>query len=266
MSSIKEQVRLAAVGDIHCKKDSRGLLQPHFTGIGDRADVLLLCGDLTDYGLPEEAEILVKEIMSVVRIPVVAVLGNHDMESNATEEVVAILTRGGISVLDGTAVEIHGIGFAGVKGFCGGFGRKMLEPWGEPIIKSYVREAVDETLKLEMALAKLRTPRRVAVLHYAPIEATVEGEPKEIYPFLGSSRLEDPLNRHEVDVVFHGHAHRGSPEGKTRAGVPVHNVAMPLLRRVQPDQAPIKIVTISAEPPVDRRSNLPPTPFVAANP
>ena len=165
----------------------------------------------------------------------------------------AILTRGGITVLDGTAIEIHGIGFAGVKGFCGGFGRKMLEPWGEPIIKAYVREAVDETLKLETALAKLRTPRRVAVLHYAPIEATVEGEPKEIYPFLGSSRLED-------------HAHRGAPEGKTRAGVPVHNVAMPLLRRHQPEQPPIKIVTISAEPPVDRRSNLPPTPFVAASP
>jgi Icc-related predicted phosphoesterase len=266
MSNVKEQVRLAAIGDIHCRKDSRGTLQPHFTGIGDRADVLLLCGDLTDYGLPEEAEILVKEIMGVVRIPVVAVLGNHDLESNATEEVVSILTRGGITVLDGTVIEIHGIGFAGVKGFCGGFGRRMLEPWGEPIIKAYVREAVDETLKLESALAKLRTPKRVALLHYAPIEATVEGEPKEIYPFLGSSRLEDPLNRYDVEVAFHGHVHRGSPEGKTRAGVPVHNVAMPLLRRLQPDQPPFKFVTVSPEANPDRRSNLPPMPFVATSP
>src|SRR5688572_24167966 len=177
--------RVAAVGDLHCTKASAGSFAPWLEGVSQHADVLLLCGDLTDYGLPEEAHVLVKEIMSVVRIPVLAVLGNHDVESGMVDEVTSILTAGGIAMLEGNPVEIQGVGFAGVKGFCGGFGRRMIEPWGESIFKSFAREAVNEGLKLESDLAKLRTPQRVAVLHYSPIETTVEGEPREIYPFLG---------------------------------------------------------------------------------
>lgn len=263
-TTTKDTLTLAAVGDIHCRKDSQGSIYPIFAGLQGRVDVVLLCGDLCDYGLPEEASILVKEITAGIKVPIVAVLGNHDYESGQGEEVTKILTDGGISVLNGTAVEIMGVGFAGVKGFCGGFGRRTLEPWGEAIVKQFVREAVDETLKLESALAKLRTPQRVALLHYAPIEATVEGEPKEIYPFLGTSRLEDPLNRYDVALAFHGHVHRGSPEGRTRAGVPVYNVALPLLRRVLPEQPPVRIVTIPIVPDGSRRSYAPAAPTVSA--
>jgi Icc-related predicted phosphoesterase len=147
-------------------------------------------------------------------------------------------------VLDGTAVEVLGIGFAGAKGFAGGFGERALQSWGEEPVKAYVRAAIEETLKLESALARLRTPGRVAVLHYAPIGGTVDGEPSEIYPFLGSSRLEEPLNRYRPSVVFHGHAHRGQPEGTTATGVPVYNVALPLLRRRFPEQPPFRVVEV----------------------
>jgi Icc-related predicted phosphoesterase len=147
-------------------------------------------------------------------------------------------------MLDGTAVEVQGIGLAGVKGFAGGFGQRALEPWGEQTIKQFVREALDETLKLESALARLRTGTRIAVLHYAPVVSTVEGEPLEIYPFLGSSRLEEPLNRYPVTAVFHGHAHRGALEGKTRGGIPVYNVALPLLRRSYPNQPPFRVLDV----------------------
>lgn len=248
MSTPKTSLTIAAIGDLHCRKGSQGTFHPLFAQIAGQADVIVLCGDLTDLGLPEEAQILAKEIGSAVNVPVLAVLGNHDHESGNPGEVVKILAGAGITLLDGEAVEIHGVGFVGAKGFCGGFGRHTLEPWGEDILKRYVREAVDETLRLESALAKIRTPRRVAVLHYAPIEATVEGEPREIYPFLGTSRLEDPLDRYEATVAFHGHAHRGSLEGKTRGGVPVFNVAMPLLRRSFPDRPPFKLYTVPVEP------------------
>jgi Icc-related predicted phosphoesterase len=148
-------------------------------------------------------------------------------------------------VLDGTAVEAQGVGFAGAKGFPGGFGARALQAWGEAPVKAFVAAAVEETLKLESALARLRTPGRVALLHYAPIGATVDGEPVEIYPFLGSSRLEEPINRYRPDVVFHGHAHRGQLEGATAAGVPVYNVALPLLRRRFPDRPPFRVVEVS---------------------
>ena len=237
----KQAVRLAAVGDLHVKKTSQGQLAPLFATVNERADVLLLCGDLTDYGLPEETQILAKELTSVVRIPIVAVLGNHDYESGQQREVCRILTDVGVRVLDGEAVEIGGIGFAGVKGFPGGFGRGTLGAWGEPGVKAFVKEAVDEAMKLESALARLRTPQRVAVLHYSPIQATVEGEPPEIFPYLGTSRLEGPLNRYPVNVVFHGHAHHGSLEGRTTLGTPVFNVAMPLLMRAFPDKPPFRV-------------------------
>jgi Icc-related predicted phosphoesterase len=242
----KQAVRLAAVGDLHVKKTSQGQLAPLLAPVNERADVLLLCGDLTDYGLPEETQILAKEL-SVVRIPIVAVLGNHDYESGQQQEVCKILTGAGVRVLDGEAVEIDGIGFAGVKGFPGGFGRGTLGAWGEPGVKAFVKEAVDEAMKLESALARLRTPQRVAVLHYSPIRATVEGEPPEIFPYLGTSRLEGPLNRYPVNVVFHGHAHHGSLEGHTALGTPVFNVAMPLLTRAFPDKHPFRVFELPAE-------------------
>ena len=239
-------MRLAAVGDTHIRKNSQGTLQPLLAAVNETADVLLLCGDLTDYGLPEEAHVLAKELMAV-RIPIVGVLGNHDYESGQEKEVCKILSDAGMHLLDGETVEINGVGFAGAKGFIGGFGRATLGQWGERAIKAFVQEAIDEAMKLESALARLRTPQRVAILHYSPIRATVEGEPTEIMAYLGTSRLEEPLNRYPVNAVFHGHAHHGSPEGRTSTGIPVFNVAMPLLRAAFPDHAPVRIVEIPTE-------------------
>ena len=243
MASMKEKVRIAAVGDIHCGRTSHGNLQPLFEQITESADVLLLCGDLTDYGLPEEVQVLTKEL-ATTRIPTLAVFGNHDCESDKQDELRQMLCDAGITILDGEACEIQGIGFAGVKGFAGGFGRGALGAWGEETIKRFVHEAVDEALKLESALAKLRTEQRVVLLHYSPIRATVEGEPLEIFPFLGSSRLEEPLNRYSVTAVFHGHAHAGTPEGRTSKDIPVYNVAMPLLKKTFPEQSPFRLVEI----------------------
>jgi len=238
---MSDMIRVAAVGDLHVPRGGHAGLVPMLTAAA-AADVLVLCGDLTDYGLPEEARIIATALQQTVRIPVVAVLGNHDFESGHQDEVTKILVDAGVIVLDGDATEVAGVGFAGVKGFVGGFGPRALAPWGEPTIKNFVHEAVNEALKLEAALARLRTEHRIAVMHYAPVIGTVVGEPPEIYPFLGSSRLEDPLSHHPVSAVFHGHAHRGSLEGKTREGAPVYNVAMPLLVQSFPGQAPVKIV------------------------
>ncbi|MCA1646822.1 MAG: metallophosphoesterase [Chloroflexi bacterium] len=245
-------IRVAAVGDVHCTKTSEGVLQPLFSEMAESADIIALAGDLVDYGLPEEAQVLARELSAAVKakVPIVAVLGNHDCESGQPEVVRNILCDAGLTILDGDAIEIKGVGFAGVKGFCGGFGRRALEPWGEPAIKSFVREALDEALKLESALARLRAPHRVALLHYSPIQATVEGEPLEIYPFLGSSRLEDPINRYEVDAVLHGHAHHGSPEGRTSTQIPVYNVAMSLLKRHFPDRPAFRILEFAYTAPV----------------
>jgi Icc-related predicted phosphoesterase len=241
-------MRLAAVGDLHVKKTSQGQLQPLLAPVNDHADVLLLAGDLTDYGLKEEAVILARELNAAVRIPIVAVLGNHDYESGQQEEVCRILTEAGVKVLDGEAFEIQGVGIAGAKGFSGGFGRATLGAWGEPATKRFVQEAIDEAIKLEGALARLRTQRRIALLHYSPIRATVENEPLEIMTYLGSSRLEEPINRHPVDFVFHGHAHHGALEGRTSSGIPVYNVAMPLLLQQFPDRPPFRVVELAASP------------------
>jgi Icc-related predicted phosphoesterase len=191
--------------------------------------------------------VLARELNTAVKIPVVAVLGNHDFEGGQEREIRQILVDAGATVLDGEATEVQGVGFAGAKGFGGGFGRGALGPWGEKAIKAFVQEAVDEALKLEAALARLRTQQRIAILHYAPMRATVEGEPVEIFPYLGSSRLEEPINRYRVTAVFHGHAHRGTVEGRTSAGVPVFNVAMPLLARNNPDRPPYLIFEVPLE-------------------
>jgi Icc-related predicted phosphoesterase len=251
----KQAMRLAAVGDLHVRKSSQGQLQPLLACVNDRADILLLCGDLTDYGLEEEARILASEL-SAVRIPMAGVLGNHDYESGQQQLVCRILTDAGVRMLDGEAVEINGVGIAGAKGFAGGFGRATLGSWGEPAVKSFVQEALNEAMKLEAALARLRTEQRVCLLHYSPIRATVEGEPLEILPFLGSSRMEEPLNRHPVDVVFHGHAHHGALEGRTTSGTRVYNVAMPLLLRSFPDRPPLKLFTLQPSAPSETAAAL----------
>jgi len=205
------------------------------------------------------ALVLVRALTAGMTSPVIGVLGNHDYAGGKPEEMRQILVDGGVTVLDGEATELHGVGFAGVKGFAGGFGRGALGPWGEHAIKAFVQEAVDEALKLESALARLRTQKRIALLHYSPIRATVEGEPPEIFAYLGSSRLEEPINRFRVSAVFHGHAHRGAPEGRTSTGVPVHNVSIPLLIRTNPNRPPFLIVEMplddaeTAAPPAEPR-------------
>jgi len=236
MTATKDVVRIAALGDLHYSRSTpSGSLQPLFAQISDASDVLVLCGDLTDYGLAEEARALARELQTL-KIPAVTVLGNHDFESNQQSEISKILADANVTPLDGDTTEILGIGFAGVKGFAGGFGRRALGPWGEDIIKKFVHEAVNEALKLETALARLRNDRLVAVLHYSPIQETVEGEPVEIFPFLGCSRLEDPLLHYPVNVVFHGHAHHGRLEGRTKTGTPVFNVSWSMMREASPQQ------------------------------
>jgi Icc-related predicted phosphoesterase len=255
MATTNGTVRLAAMSDIHVSRTGQGALSSAFAHVSERADLLAMCGDLTDYGLPEEARVLARDIGTALRVPCVAVLGNHDFEAGKQDEVRQILTDAGVTVLDGDSCELQGVGFAGVKGFCGGFGRGALGPWGEEIIKKFVHEAVDEALKLESALARLRNDHLVVLLHYAPIQGTVEGEPCDIYPFLGCSRLEDPITRFPVSAVFHGHAHHGAPEGRTRTNVPVFNVSASLMRETFPDR-PFRLIELGGTQPAaqERRS------------
>jgi Icc-related predicted phosphoesterase len=241
----KRKMRIAAVGDLHCTQRSGGDFEPLLAEITRRSDVLLLCGDLTDYGLPEEAHVLVREL-AAARLPVIGVLGNHDFESGKQDEVRDILREAGVVMLDGEAHEVNGVGFAGAKGFAGGFGRGRLSPWGEPAVKMFVQEAVNEARKLDEALSRLETARRIVVLHYAPIRGTVVGEPPELFAYLGSSKLEEPLARFPVTAVFHGHAHHGTFEGCTRDGVPVYNVSMPVLRRRFPNRLPFHVLEVEA--------------------
>jgi Icc-related predicted phosphoesterase len=226
----QRKVRIAAVADLHVDGKSPGRCRSALAGVNGDADVLALCGDLTTHGEPEQARAVVRELDGV-EIPIVAVLGNHDYESGQTAEVTDIFCERGIRVLDGDSVVVEDVGFAGVKGFGGGFGRGALGPFGEAIYKEFVQAAIDESLKLEAALRTLDASTRVVLLHYAPVTETLRGEPEVIYPFLGSSRLLPPIETYGADVVFHGHAHIGSPEGSTPAGIPVYNVAHPLLER-----------------------------------
>jgi len=235
-------LRIAATADLHYGKHSRGTLHDAFAEISHSSDILLLCGDLTDYGLPEEAEELVADIRAAVRIPILAVLGNHDFESSQPETISKVLDDAGVNVLNGEAIEIGGVGFAGIAGFGGGFGRRMLNAWGEPLIKQFVQESISHAVRLEQALGKLQTEKRIVVLHYSPIRATLEGEDPEIYAFLGSSRLEEPINRFKVTAVFHGHAHNGILDGRTSTGIPVYNVSAPALRKTG---KPYRVVELS---------------------
>lgn len=232
-------MRIAALGDLHIRDAVAEPLRRAFAEVNDRADVLVLCGDLTDHGFIKEADILA-DALTVCRIPKIAVLGNHDYESTPTEELVKVLTRTGLMVFATEPWTFDGVGFVGAKGFAGGFGRLALQPWGEHAVKQFVQDAVNEGLILERALHRLRAEhgvdRTVAVLHYAPIRETVEGEPLEVFPFLGSTRLVDPLDRFGVSVILHAHAHHGAPEGRTPQGIPVYNVSLPVLRQQKPEQ------------------------------
>lgn len=243
---MKDTIRIAAIGDLHYGHAGPSPVKGMLNRVAENADLLVVCGDLTDQGTEAEARLAAKDL-SPIGVPVIAVLGNHDVESGQERVVIEVLQAAGVHVLDGDAIEILGVGFAGVKGFAGGFGRGALGAWGEPVIKMFVQEAVNEALKLERALARLRTPRRIALLHYSPVRATVEGEPLEIFPYLGSSRLEEPLSRYPVDAIFHGHAHNGQLEGKTTIGTPVYNVSANLLARMNPREPGPRIVEFSRE-------------------
>jgi uncharacterized protein len=216
------------MADLHYSLPSYDPIRESMGRLRDEADVLVLAGDLTNFGRLEEMQSLLGEL-SHLHLPVVAVLGNHDYESEQHEELIRALTGEGVHLLDGTSVEIGGVGFAGAKGFVGGFGRGVLTSFGEPEIKAFVQAAIDESLKLERALAQLRAEKRVVVVHYAPIPETVTGERPEIFPFMGTSRLGEVIDRHGADLVVHGHAHHGRLDGETAGGIPVHNVVVSLV-------------------------------------
>jgi Icc-related predicted phosphoesterase len=232
--SSQRKIKIAALGDLHTQPSTAGSFRTVFRNISEKADLLVLAGDLTDRGRRQEAESLVEQL-SFCTIPILGVLGNHDYENNKQEEIKKVLAPK-IHFLEEEPAVFGEVGFAGVKGFGGGFAPYMLEPFGENTLKHFVYRAFEEALKLETSLAKLTTKKKVVVLHYLPIRQTAVGEPEEIYPFLGSSRLEESINFFHVSAVFHGHAHFGSFEGKTSRGTPVYNAAMSLRKKQNPDQ------------------------------
>jgi Icc-related predicted phosphoesterase len=226
-------MRVAATADIHFNPAAWEPMRPQVERVRDEADVLVLAGDLTNYGKTSEMEPLLN-ILVRLRIPIIAVLGNHDYESGQEQELMKMMATEGIKIIDGTGYERDGVGFAGTKGFIGGFGRGVLTAFGEREVKSIVQAAIDESLKLERALSQLRTPKRVVIMHYAPIAATVMGEAPEIFPYLGTSRMAEVVDRHGADLIVHGHAHHGAAEGNTVGGVPVYNIALGLLQSQNP--------------------------------
>lgn len=227
-------VRIAAIGDLHVQEISEGMVKPAFSRVNEEADALVLAGDLTHHGRLAEGAVLLRELSSI-DIPIIAVLGNHDFHDANEREFSMLLSGYGVKVLDGGAIEIklggQSVGFTGTKGFGGGFGLRTIPDFGEQIYRSMYREAMLEAAKIGEGLEYLDTDYRVVVLHYSPVRETLQGEPLEIYPFLGTSILAEPIDRHGADLVLHGHAHHGSETAKTPRGVPVRNVAMPLLGR-----------------------------------
>ncbi len=229
-------MRIAATADLHFTPQGYDRLREPLAHAREEADVLVIAGDFTNYGRAEEMHSLLNALVRL-RIPIVAVLGNHDYESGQEQELMRLMTAEGIKVLDGSSYERDGVGFAGAKGFPGGFGRGVLTAFGEKEIKAFVQASIDETLKLERALSMLRTEKTVIVTHYAPICETVQGEPTEIFPYLGCSRLAEVIDRHGAVLALHGHAHHGKLDGKTTAGVQVGNVSLPLLLAQNPPRA-----------------------------
>jgi Icc-related predicted phosphoesterase len=218
-------LRVAAIGDVHATPTAPGRWREVFAEISREADVLCLCGDLTNHGTEEEAQALAEDLRAC-SVPVLAVLGNHDHHCGKPEDVQRVAREAGVRFLESDVHTVEGVGFAGVKGFGGGFDDRMLDAFGEHAVKAFVQETLDETLRLEHALKSLDSERTVVVLHYAPVAATVAGEPEAIFPFLGCSRMAEAIDRFDaVRAIFHGHAHHGAHEGRTRRGVPVFNVA-----------------------------------------
>ena len=216
-------MRIAAIADLHCGKYPEAEIRRVLTGVSENADVLVMGGDLTNVGLVSEIKILMS-VLREVPIPKVAVLGNHDHESNQVVNLARIMGENDVCVLDCTSCIIDGVAFVGTKGFCGGFDTMRIQPFGENAIKEFVETSINETMRLESALKEVESEKRVAILHYAPIKETLSGESPELYPFLGSSLLAEALERQGVAVAFHGHAHHGAPAGYTPRGIPVHNV------------------------------------------
>lgn len=228
-------VRVAAVGDIHLGSDSRGLLRPSFATLQERADLLLLAGDLTRHGAVAEAEVVAAEVADV-GVPVVAVLGNHDHHSGEEAEVSRVLADAGVAVLEGTTtvLSLHGdrIGVAGTKGFCGGFAGRSAGEFGEQEMKDFVRVTRRSADSLRRALTELADDGcalRIALTHFAPVPDTLAGEPREIYPFLGSYLLAEAMDEAGADLAVHGHAHLGTEHGMTAGGIRVRNVAQPVI-------------------------------------
>jgi Icc-related predicted phosphoesterase len=227
-------IRVAAVGDLHAGTDSRGKIRPQFNDLADRADVLLLAGDLTRLGRADEATVLAGELDGLP-VPVVAVLGNHDHHDGRPQEVRRLVEGAGITVLEGegTTVEVAGrrVGIAGAKGFGGGFAGACASEFGEEEMKAFVRHSRSRAESLENALGALDADVRVALLHYSPVADTLVGEPPEIYPWLGSYLLGEAIDAAGADLAIHGHGHRGTEKGCTPGGVPVRNVALPVIGR-----------------------------------
>lgn len=223
-------LRVAAIGDLHMHESTPGLYRELFARVSGEADVVVLCGDMTNVGLPKEAELLAEDL-HVCRVPLLAVLGNHDYESGKADEVKRILTAAKVLFLEDQTFKLKHVGFAGVKGFAGGFDTHMLASFGEEAIKRFVAEGVSEALKLETQLASLEARYKIVVLHYAPIAQTLHGEPPEVHPFLGCSRLAETIDRYGAAAVFHGHAHHGALSGKTAKGAPVYNCCIEALKR-----------------------------------
>jgi Icc-related predicted phosphoesterase len=233
MEDANRLTRIAAVGDIHVRETDKGKWTEYFKTVSQEADVLVIAGDLTDTGDEQEAQVLAEELKACT-IPVVAVLGNHDYEKGRHKLIRQMLQNDNVYILDGEAIVIGKVGFAGIKGFGGGFDNHMLSMFGEGAMKAFVQEAVHEALHLDRALARLdeyEDIKKIAVLHYSPIRDTVIGEAEAIYPFLGSSRLAEPLTRRGVTAAFHGHAHIGTLKGEAPGGVKVFNVAKHILLR-----------------------------------
>jgi Icc-related predicted phosphoesterase len=227
-------IRVAAVGDLHAGVDSRGLLRPGFERVAERADLLLLAGDLTRCGGPDEARVLAEELRDVA-LPRIAVLGNHDYEAGRETEVRRILEQAGIQVLEGESTVVDTgtarVGVAGSKGFGGGFTGACATDFGEPEMKAFVRHTKKLASHLEGALRELDgVDVKIALMHYAPVEATLGSEPLEIYPFLGSYLLAEAVDNGGANLAIHGHAHRGAEKGVTPGGVPVRNVAQPVIK------------------------------------
>jgi Icc-related predicted phosphoesterase len=235
----RKKTKIAAMADIHTKITDKGMLRNTFEELNDKADVLVICGDLTDTGDEDEALIL-GEGLQVLRIPVIGVLGNHDYEKGRQKVIKQILTEHKMTILDGESIVVQDIGFAGVKGFGGGFEQYMLSIFGEDMMKQFVHEAVNESLQLDRALTRLEQEcpdlPKVALMHYAPIKDTIMGEPEQLFPFLGSSHLAEPLMRRQVTLAFHGHAHAGTHKGQTNSKIPIYNVALPVLRKLNKEQ------------------------------